>query len=223
MEARRSTIQTILLGLPEDIYDAVDSCEYILRKSALLCATNDERMEYGMVTIVHQTKDLITTDYTTVIAQPGMNMGQDRQMRMVGANGGNQFRQYAGQNGVLKYWEMENVVAARACGCNAPGYNVNQIKVLQRQRIGRHLARTVPSIDIGLPQMDNAPYYDSDRAQTEVHNYDNCYDNEIFNMFTQEEQYTELLEPIPEQTTTEQTECRNVFLTSRVWKGGGNQ
>ncbi|GJZ53097.1 hypothetical protein Tco_0607982 [Tanacetum coccineum] len=32
------------------------------------------------------------------IAQPGMNMGQDRQMRMVGANGGNQFRQYAGQN-----------------------------------------------------------------------------------------------------------------------------
>ncbi|GJZ34580.1 hypothetical protein Tco_0580397 [Tanacetum coccineum] len=32
------------------------------------------------------------------IAQQGMNMGQDRQMRMVGANGGNQFRQYAGQN-----------------------------------------------------------------------------------------------------------------------------
>nr|GFA48692.1 hypothetical protein [Tanacetum cinerariifolium] len=30
----------------------------------------------------------------------------------------------------------------------------------------------------------------------EVH--ENCDDNEIFNMFTQEEQYTELLEPIPE-------------------------
>nr|GEW09879.1 hypothetical protein [Tanacetum cinerariifolium] len=27
-----------------------------------------------------------------------MNMGQDRQMQMVGSNGGNQFRQYAGQN-----------------------------------------------------------------------------------------------------------------------------
>ncbi|GJS81799.1 reverse transcriptase domain-containing protein [Tanacetum coccineum] len=36
--------------------------------------------------------------HVTIIAQPGMNMGQDRQMRMVGANGGNQFRQYAGQN-----------------------------------------------------------------------------------------------------------------------------
>ncbi|GJR47510.1 hypothetical protein Tco_1315613 [Tanacetum coccineum] len=34
----------------------------------------------------------------TAIAQPGMNMGQDRQMQMVGGNGGNQFRQYAGQN-----------------------------------------------------------------------------------------------------------------------------
>nr|GFC66644.1 hypothetical protein [Tanacetum cinerariifolium] len=32
------------------------------------------------------------------IAQPGMNMGQDRQIQMVGENGGNQFRQYAGQN-----------------------------------------------------------------------------------------------------------------------------
>nr|GEZ65106.1 integrase, catalytic region, zinc finger, CCHC-type, peptidase aspartic, catalytic [Tanacetum cinerariifolium] len=42
---------------------------------------------------------------------------------------------------------------------------------------------------------DSAPVYDSDES-AEVHeNYDN---NEIFNMFTQEEQYTELLEPIPE-------------------------
>nr|GFC45030.1 hypothetical protein [Tanacetum cinerariifolium] len=32
------------------------------------------------------------------IAQPGMNMGQDRQMQMVGGNVGNQFRQYVGQN-----------------------------------------------------------------------------------------------------------------------------
>nr|GEX39883.1 reverse transcriptase domain-containing protein [Tanacetum cinerariifolium] len=32
------------------------------------------------------------------IAQPGMNMGQDSQMQMVGGNGENQFRQYAGRN-----------------------------------------------------------------------------------------------------------------------------
>nr|GFD05517.1 hypothetical protein [Tanacetum cinerariifolium] len=40
-------------------------------------------------------------------AQPGMNMGQDRQMLMIGGNGGNQFRQYAWNlNG---YNEVQNV------------------------------------------------------------------------------------------------------------------
>nr|GFC48895.1 hypothetical protein [Tanacetum cinerariifolium] len=44
-------------------------------------------------------------------------------------------------------------------------------------------------------QTDSTPVYDTD-GSAEVHkNYDN---NGIFNMFTQKEQYTELLEPIPE-------------------------
>nr|GEZ03580.1 hypothetical protein [Tanacetum cinerariifolium] len=47
-------------------------------------------------------------------------------------------------------------------------------------------------------QTDKAPVFDSDRS-AEVHDYENYNDNEIFNMFTQEEQYTELLEPIPDQ------------------------
>nr|GEW49069.1 hypothetical protein [Tanacetum cinerariifolium] len=46
-------------------------------------------------------------------------------------------------------------------------------------------------------QFDKASIYDSD-GSAEVHHFENCYDNDIFNMFTQEEQYTELLEPIPE-------------------------
>nr|GFB13061.1 hypothetical protein [Tanacetum cinerariifolium] len=46
-----------------------------------------------------------------------------------------------------------------------------------------------------VTQTDSAPVYDSD-GSAEVH--ENCDDNEIFNMFTQEEQYTELLEPILE-------------------------
>nr|GEV14723.1 hypothetical protein [Tanacetum cinerariifolium] len=46
-------------------------------------------------------------------------------------------------------------------------------------------------------QHDKAPVYDTD-GSAEVHTNDNCYDNEIFNMVTQVEQYTDLLEPIPE-------------------------
>ncbi|GJX15084.1 hypothetical protein Tco_0206842 [Tanacetum coccineum] len=54
------------------------------------------------------------------ITQPGMNLGQDNQMQMVGGNGGNQFRQYAGQNvgnqDVQNANGNGNVIAARAEG-----------------------------------------------------------------------------------------------------------
>ncbi|GKC05060.1 hypothetical protein Tco_0996670, partial [Tanacetum coccineum] len=68
------------------------------------------------------------------IAQPGMNLGQDRKMQMVGGNGGNQFRQYDGQNirnqnrcnAVQTVGNQNgNVVAARAEG-NVIGNNVEQ-------------------------------------------------------------------------------------------------
>nr|GEZ60519.1 hypothetical protein [Tanacetum cinerariifolium] len=44
-------------------------------------------------------------------------------------------------------------------------------------------------------QTDSTPVYDTDGSAKVHKNYD---DNEKFNMFIQEEQYTELLEPIPE-------------------------
>ncbi|GKF10114.1 hypothetical protein Tco_0048040 [Tanacetum coccineum] len=69
-------------------------------------------------------------------------------------------------------------------------------------------------------QNDNAPVYDSD-GSAEVHNYDNCYDNEIFNMFTQEEQYTELLEPIPEPHQEQQNDSNVISDFSSVEQEGG--
>nr|GEV13825.1 retrovirus-related Pol polyprotein from transposon TNT 1-94 [Tanacetum cinerariifolium] len=191
IEADDQAIQTILLGLPEDIYAAekkatlfnewerFTSNEGELIESYYHCFLklmndlkrnkhfpekiannlkflNNLQPEWSRhVTIVHQTKDLHTADYTQLydfmkynqkevdelkderlaknqdplalmansnnpylnystptnnnqrissnprnrqIAQPVINMGQDRKMQMVGGNGGNQFRQYAGQN-----------------------------------------------------------------------------------------------------------------------------
>nr|GFB64603.1 hypothetical protein [Tanacetum cinerariifolium] len=46
-------------------------------------------------------------------------------------------------------------------------------------------------------QLDKEPVYDTD-GSVEVQLNDKCYDKEIFNKFTQEEQYTDLLECIPE-------------------------
>nr|GEY28064.1 hypothetical protein [Tanacetum cinerariifolium] len=67
-----------------------------------------------------------------------MNMGQDKQMQMVGGNGENQFRQYAGQNarnpagyndviGNQNQIGNGNLVAARAEG-NVARQNGNQIR-----------------------------------------------------------------------------------------------
>ncbi|GJR21300.1 hypothetical protein Tco_0969827 [Tanacetum coccineum] len=69
-------------------------------------------------------------------------------------------------------------------------------------------------------QTDKAPVYDSD-GSAEVHNYDNCYDNEIFNMFTQEEQYTELLEPIQNPHKSNRNVCNVISEISSVEQEGG--
>nr|GEX39463.1 hypothetical protein [Tanacetum cinerariifolium] len=66
-------------------------------------------------------------------------------------------------------------------------------------------------------QTDKAPIYDSD-GSAEVYDYENCYDNEIFNMFTQNEQYTELLEPIPEQHQVPQNDNNVISEVTSVEK-----
>nr|GEZ21907.1 hypothetical protein [Tanacetum cinerariifolium] len=164
IEADDQAIQTILLGLPKDIYATVDSYEtaqeiwlrvqQIMKGSDIgiqekkaknkhfpekidsnLKFLNNLQPEWSRhVTIVHQTKDLHTADYTQLydflkynqkerissnlrnrqITQPGMNMGQDRQMQMVGGYGGNQFRQYVGNltgyNDVIGNQDMQNAI-----------------------------------------------------------------------------------------------------------------
>ncbi|GJZ28248.1 gag-pol polyprotein [Tanacetum coccineum] len=260
---------------PEDITDPTTAMNM-----ALALMAKAFKLNYSTPT--NNNQRISSNPRNRQIAQPGMNMGQDRQMRMVGANGGNQFRQYAGQNvgyqneynavqnvgnqvvqdavqnqGVQNIGNQNgqigvqnigngNVVAARAEG-NAPGNNGNQIRCYNCRGLG-HLARNctvrprrrdaaylqtqllcskekqesksqrrvdlmaaaadldeieevnancilmanLQQASTSGTQTDNAPVYDSD-GSAEVHNYDNCYDNEIFNMFTQEEQYTELL------------------------------
>nr|GEX85230.1 hypothetical protein [Tanacetum cinerariifolium] len=69
-------------------------------------------------------------------------------------------------------------------------------------------------------QTDKALVYDSD-GLAEVHNYENCDDNEIFNMFTQEEQYTDLLEPIPKPHQVPQNDNNVISEVSSVKQSEG--
>nr|GEV08628.1 retrovirus-related Pol polyprotein from transposon TNT 1-94 [Tanacetum cinerariifolium] len=69
-------------------------------------------------------------------------------------------------------------------------------------------------------QTDKALVYDSD-GSAEVHHYNNCYNNDIFNVFTQEEQYTELLDPITEPHAVQQNNNNVISVDSSVEHGGG--
>nr|GEV19674.1 hypothetical protein [Tanacetum cinerariifolium] len=69
-------------------------------------------------------------------------------------------------------------------------------------------------------QTDKALVYDSD-GSAKVHNYEDCYDNKIFNMFTQEQQYTELLEPIPEPHQVPQNDNNVISEVTSMEQNGG--
>nr|GEZ12012.1 hypothetical protein [Tanacetum cinerariifolium] len=349
-------ITTILLGLLEDIYAAVDSCEtaqeiwlrvqQMMKGSDIGIQEKKAKLFNEWESIVDQTKDLHTANYTQLydflkynqkenylqqpmlnpeditdpttainmalalmdkafklnystptnnnqrissnprnrqIAQSGMNMAQDRQMQMVGGNGGNQFRQYVGQNAgnpagyndVIRNHVIQNavqnprvqnfgnhngligvpgngnqirngnLVAARAEE-NAAGQNGNQIRCyncrgkeeagIQLQVEEYDLMAAVADLNeieevnancilmanlqqasTSGTQIDIALVYDTD-GSVEVH--ENCDDNEIFNMFTQEERYTELLEPIPESHQVPQNDNDVIYEDTNVEQGG---
>nr|GEX70301.1 hypothetical protein [Tanacetum cinerariifolium] len=69
-------------------------------------------------------------------------------------------------------------------------------------------------------QTDKAPIYDSD-GSAKVHHLENCYYNDIFNMFTQEERYTKLLEPIPKPHQVQQNNSNVISEVSIVEQDGG--
>ncbi|GKG35964.1 hypothetical protein Tco_0443642, partial [Tanacetum coccineum] len=76
---------------PEDIIDPTTAMNM-----ALALMAKAFKLNYSTPT--NNNQRISSNPRNRQIAQPGMNMDQDRQMQMVGANGGNQFRQYVGQN-----------------------------------------------------------------------------------------------------------------------------
>nr|GEY29407.1 integrase, catalytic region, zinc finger, CCHC-type, peptidase aspartic, catalytic [Tanacetum cinerariifolium]GEY45260.1 integrase, catalytic region, zinc finger, CCHC-type, peptidase aspartic, catalytic [Tanacetum cinerariifolium] len=147
-EANDQAIQTILFGLPKDIYAAVDCCE-----------TAQEIWDLNGYNDVQNVK--------------------------------NQVIQYAIQNPRIQNVGNQNGLIS------VPG-NANQ----NPNRNGNLIAAR------------------AEDGSAEVHNYENCYDNEIFNMFTQEEQYTELLESILEPHQVPQNDNNVISEVSSVEQSG---
>nr|GEW53107.1 phospholipase-like protein [Tanacetum cinerariifolium] len=284
IEANDQAIQTILFGLPEDIYAAVDSCETaqeiwlrvqqmmkgsdigIQGKKAKLFNewerfnSNERELIESYyhqwsrhVTIVHQTKDLHTADYTQLYDFLKYNQNEVDELKAerlakiqdplaLMANSNNpyaflaphqdqpSFNQNYTQQPILNSEDITDPTTAinMALALMAKAFKLNySTPTNNNQRISsnphnRHIAQPgnltgyndVQNIgnqaSTSGTQSNNAPIYDLDRS-AEVHDYENYDDNEIFNMFTQEEQYTELLKPIPEQHQVPQNDNNVIF------------
>nr|GEU67905.1 hypothetical protein [Tanacetum cinerariifolium] len=236
---------------PKDIADPTTAINMVLALMAKAFKLN-----YSSPTKNNQT--ISSNLRNRQIAQPGMNMGQDRQMQIVGGIGRNQFRQYAGQNaGNLTGWENGNQL--RCYNCRGVGHYARNCTVRPMRRDAAYLQtqlliaqKAEARIQLQVEEYDlmdaaadideikevnancilmanlhqastlgtktnKAPVYDSDRS-AEVH--ENCDDNEIFNMFTQEDQYTELLEPILESRQVPHNDNDVVSEVTSVAQGG---
>nr|GEY57204.1 hypothetical protein [Tanacetum cinerariifolium] len=182
------------------------------------------------------------------IAQSRMNMGQDRQMQMVGArvegnaarHNGNQIRCYNckgvghfARNCTVRprrrdaaYLQTQLLIAqkeeagiqlqVKEFDLMAAAADLNEIEEVNAKCI---LMKNLQQESTSGTKTDKAPVYDSD-GSAEVHDYENCNDNEIFNMFTQKEQYTELLEPIPEPQHVPQNDNDIISEDSSVEQSG---
>ncbi|GJR06503.1 hypothetical protein Tco_0529487 [Tanacetum coccineum] len=100
------------------------------------------------------------------------------------------------QSEIGNQYGNRNVVTARAEG-NSNGINGNQIRCynckgegaydeIEKVTANCNLQDNLQQATKSGTQSDKAPVYDSD-GSAEVHHSENCYDNDIFNMFTQEE------------------------------------
>nr|GEU71002.1 hypothetical protein [Tanacetum cinerariifolium] len=172
------------------------------------------------VTIVHQTKNLYEADFTQIYDFLKMNQDENGLVVVPGI---------ANQNGT------GNIVAAKAKGSGngnqariqlqaeefdfmADASDLDEIEEVNSNCI---LMENLQHASTSGTQLEKAPVYDTD-GSAEVQLNENCYDNEIFNMLTQEEQYTDLLEPIPEPQLVPQNDnhvtsiAPNRFLDKEV-------
>nr|GEY24129.1 hypothetical protein [Tanacetum cinerariifolium] len=133
------------------------------------------------------------------IAQPGMNMGQDRQMQIIGGNGGNQFRQYAGNlNGYNEVQNVENQVAQIPRVQNVG--NQNGLIGVQGNGIQNQIRN---GNLVAVRAEGNAAGQNANQIR-----------------LTALEQYTELLEPIPEPQQVPQNDNNVISEVTDVEQDG---
>nr|GEW78839.1 hypothetical protein [Tanacetum cinerariifolium] len=185
IKADDQAIQNILLGLPEDIYAAVDSCEI------------DQEIWLRVQQIMR---------------------GFDIEIQKKKAKLFNEWKMFTSIDGesIESYYHRFSKLM-NDFKRNKHFYEMIATDYTQLQKFLKYNQKEQASTS--GTQTDKALVFDSD-GSAEVHHYENCYNNDIFNMFTQKEQYTELLKPIPEPHQVQQNDSNVISEVSSVEQSG---
>nr|GEY72383.1 hypothetical protein [Tanacetum cinerariifolium] len=237
IEADDQAIQTILLGLPEDIYVAVDSCETAqeiwLRNVENQVAQNPRvqniRNQNGLIGVPGNGNQSGNGNLVAARAEGNAAGHNGNQIRCYNCRGVGHFarnckvrprrRDAAYLHTQLLIAQKEEAriqLQAEVFDLMAAAADLDEIKEVNANCI---LIANLQQASTSCTQSDKAPIYDSE-GSAKVHDYENCDDNEIFNMFTQEEQYSELLEPIPKQHQVPQNDNNVISEVTSVEQSG---
>nr|GEU83027.1 putative RNA-directed DNA polymerase [Tanacetum cinerariifolium] len=174
-----------LMPNPEDIADPT-----IAMNMAFVLMAKAFKLNYSTPT--NNNQRISSNPRNMQIAQSGMNMRQDRQIQIVRGNGGNQFRQYAGQNvrnqngyNALQNIRNQNpnrngnVVAARAEGTTTNGNN-GDLDEIEEVNANCVLMTNLQHVSTSGTQTDKALVYDSNgSAKTELEGTKERFKNSI--------------------------------------------
>nr|GEZ67656.1 hypothetical protein [Tanacetum cinerariifolium] len=186
---------------PEDITDPTT-----VMNMALALMAKAFKMNYSSPT--NNNQRISSNPRNRQIAQPGMNMGQDRQMQMVGGNP----NQNLNGNG--------NLVVARAEG-NAAGQDGNQIRCYNCRGVS-HYAR---NCTVG-PRRRDAAYLQTQLLIAQKEGAGIQLQAEEFDLtaaaadLDEIKEYSELLEPIPEQHQVPQNGNNVISDVTSMEQGG---
>nr|GEY27805.1 hypothetical protein [Tanacetum cinerariifolium] len=222
IDAGDQAIRTILLGLPEDVYAAVDSYE-----TAKEIWERNGGNQNGLVVIPGIANQNGTGN---VVAARAEGTGNGNQARCYNCRGlGHIARNYTARlrRRDAAYLQTQLLIAQKEEAGIQPQAEefdfmaaAGDLDVIEKVNANCILMANLQHASTSGTQFDKVLVYDTD-GSAEVQLIDNYYDNEIFNMFTQEEQHTNLLEPIPEPQLVPQNDNHVTYVAPSMVQSGG--
>nr|GEY15351.1 hypothetical protein [Tanacetum cinerariifolium] len=203
IEADDQAIQTIILGLPEDIY-AVEKKAKLFNEWERFTSNEGESIESYYHRFLKLVNDLKRNKYFPEKIASNLKF----------------------QNNLQPEWSRHVTIVHQTKDLHTANYtqlydflkyNQKEVDELKAKRLAKTQDPLAPMANSNNPYVFPAPHQDqssfnqnylqqpmpnpkdiTDPTNRSAEVHENCDDNEIFTMFTQEEQYTELVEPIPE-------------------------